>query len=212
MTSRTRSSRTKPTPPAPEPMPEVAEPATPRSPLFIPPEELPEPMPEATFRTTEDSPTPPLSLSNDQSGPAGAGSGSPFGTPSTADPSAKPAKPKLTRAALRGYARKAVQAVGGFVGQRLTQPDSIGRQYGLWVPDGEDVEAVADPVAGIVARRIPDKAARALNPDVEDGFALLLAIAQYVGKQLQKKAALQKMYADQGPADMTAGDVEAVPA
>jgi hypothetical protein len=214
MTSRTpRSTRNKPTPPAPQPIPEAVE-DSPRSPLFLDPE----PMGAADLQAREDrilaqtAETDRQLSDSPQNGPVAADSGSPFGTLSTETPNAKPAKPKLTRAALRGYARKAVELAGGVVAQMMTKPDTYERQIGLWVPDESDVQAVADPVAGLVSRRIPDKVAGALNPDVEDGFALAIALVQYVGKQLAKKAALRASLADQGPADMTAGDVEAVPA
>lgn len=208
MTSRTRSSRTKPQPPAPAPTPEVAEAAVPTSPLFMQPEH-PEPMPEAT--TEDSSPLPPPLSSNDPSGPIAADSGSPFGTPSTADPAAKPAPRRITRASVRKYAGIAVAMVLGYVAETLTKPDTIERQNRLWEPDEEDVLDMADPVAGLVARRIPQSAGAALNPDVEDGFMLALALSKYLGKQWQRRQAIKAALAAQ-PADMTADDVLGAPA
>jgi len=204
MTSRTRNSNRKPAP-APHPTPEPAE--SPTSPLFLqPPEDLADPMPAATM-TDSSSPLPPSSSSS-PNGAGDAGSVSPFGTPSIADPSEKadpglPKQKRFTKAALRGYATKAVKYAGALVAGALTHPDSIERAAGLWQLDDDDVRDISDPVAGLVARRMPSKAGGALNPDVEDGFMLALALAAYVGKQLQRKAELRALYVDQGPQDMT---------
>lgn len=200
MTNRARSSNRKPTP-APHPAPEPAA-ESPTSPLFLqPPEDQAEPMPAATM--TEDSSPLPPSSSSSPNADAGAVSASPFGTPSTADPSAKPAPKKLTRAALRGYATKAVAFAGGLVAAALTKPDTIERAAGLWVPDEDDVRDISDPVAGLVSRRMPSKVAGAMNPDVEDAFVLALALAAYIGKQIQRAAELRAAYADLPTPDMT---------
>lgn len=209
MTSRPRSNRAKPQPAAPAPTPEAVEVVPPRSPLFMDPE----PMPEATISTPADPQDLPPWSSSDPSSPVAAPD-SPFGTPSTADPNAKtnPTPPKrITRASVRKYAGIAVAMVLGYVAETLTKPDTIERQNNLWQPDDEDVKDMADPVAGLVARRIPQSAGKVMNPDVEDGFVLAFAFAKYVGKQWQRRQAIKAVLAAQ-PADMTAGDVEAVPA
>jgi hypothetical protein len=135
--------------------------------------------------------------------------GSPSDTPSTDNPN-KPAK--LTRASVRGYAKKLLVAAGKYAQGRLTAPNSPERMEGLWLPDDDDVKDVADPVAGLVMRRIPSRAGGIVaNPDVEDGLVLLLAVVAYVGKQLEKKDRIRQLYTQVTP-DMTADDVEAVPA
>jgi hypothetical protein len=213
MPSNPRSrARTKATPPAPEPTP--APPADPpASPLFMQPAEPPADLPEGLTQERADrimegvmeSPSLPQWSSSGPSDTAAA-DGSPSGTLSTAD---KPAKPKLTKAALRGYAQKAVKAVGGFVAGRLAPYGSMEHQAGLWAPDDDDVRDIADPVAGLVVRRLPAKAAGALNPDVEDAFALVAALVQYVGKQLQKRELIRAALADQPTPDLT-GEPETV--
>lgn len=144
------------------------------------------------------------------SGPNGLGSGldrpgSPSGIPST------PSKPpKITRKALREYAGKVIDKAGELACHLLTARDSIEREMGLWRPDEEDRRDIADPLAGLASRRVPDGPAG--NPDVVDGFALALALFAYVGKQLARRAELRTQ-APQAPAipDMTedAGDVAA---
>ncbi|NUP79733.1 MAG: hypothetical protein HOV96_19530 [Nonomuraea sp.] len=209
MTSRPRSNRAKPQPPAPAPIPE-AEVVLPRSPLFLDPE-------PAELGITEEHTTPPVEVNppwsnSDPSSPAAAPD-SPFGTPSTADPSAKKADPprRITRASVRKYAGIAVAMVLGYVADTLTKPDSIERHAGMWQPDDEDLTDMADPVAGLVARRIPQSAGKVINPDVEDGLVLALALTKYLGKQWQRRQAIKAALAAQ-PVDLTAGDVEAVPA
>lgn len=200
--------RTKATPAPPEDS--SSKPAG--SPLFLPPED-----PPATFEmsparverileaVTEGAPP---SSTTDLSDALGPGPVLPSGTPSTDNPN-KPAK--LNRASLRGYARKAIVAAGKFAQARLTLPDSPERMEGMWVPDDDDVNDIANPVAGLVARRLPQRAGGVIaNPDVEDGITLFLAVVAYVGKQLERRDRVRQYYAAMTP-DMTA-DAEAVPA
>jgi hypothetical protein len=186
--SRARSASRKPTPAAVVPSPEPAEPPA-TSPLFLPPEDLPPAelttLPES-LQPADSSFSPPSSQP-----PAGEDSASPSATPSTpAD--TKPTKaPRITRAGIRKHVRAAVAFAGVRVHAVLTAQDPYGKQAGLWMPDPDDVDAIAEPAAGLIARRLPDKVGGAMgNPDVEDGIALLFALADYIGKQLGKRAEL----------------------
>lgn len=135
--------------------------------------------------------------------------GSPSVTPST---DSKPT-PKVTRGSIRKYAKLVVAAAGKYAQQRLTLPDSPERAAGLFVPDDEDVADIADPVAGLVSRRIPTRAGGAvMNPDVEDGIVLLVALVAYVLKQVERREQLRRLYAQEFPPDRTRDDAEPVPA
>lgn len=190
MTSPSRSTRSRRPgkPPTPGPEAPAAEEAPTRSPIFLPPEDLPAPAP-----TMAPEPPPLLAEPLPSSSPlpslpdAGHGSESPSDTRST-PPDSSPAKaPKLTRAGLRKFARRAVEMAGVGLAAWLTAAQSIEREERLWVPDDEDVEAIAEPIAGLAARRLPDKlGGAAANPDVEDGLALVVALGEYLGKQWGK--------------------------
>jgi hypothetical protein len=203
------STRTKPSPATPPADPAVDS-SNKTSPLFLPPEDLPPAPPPFEMsqaredRIMEGVMEAPSSLP----GPivAGPAAGSPSNTPSTDKPA------KVTRAGIRGYARKVIVAAGKFAQARLTAPDSPERFEGLWLPDDDDVKDIADPVAGLLVRRIPTRAGGVVaNPDVEDGLVLLLAVVAYVGKQLERKDRIRQLYTQQTPPDMTA-DPDAVAA
>lgn len=204
MTSPARASRSRRKPTGPE-IPPAAEESPRTSPLFLPPEDLPAEM------TTDPEPLPPSSNPS-PSDLAGAVSESPSGTPSTPGDSKPADPPKLTRRALRGYASKAIVSAGRFAQSLLTARESAERAEGVWLPDEEDVRDMADPVAGLVSRKLPAKlGGAAANPDVEDGIALALALFAYVGKQLERRAEIRARYVDAAP-DMTPADAELVPA
>jgi hypothetical protein len=210
MTSpRPARTRSKATPPA-----DQAEDNTSKgNPLFLPPADPPAPLPQGLpphlqpANPAEINYAPPSSMSD----PSGDGPvvGSPSVTPST---DKAPAPPKVTRGNIRKYAKMLIVAAGKYAQQRLTEPDSIERQAGLFMPDDEDVTDIADPVAGLVSRRMPSRAGGVVgNPDIEDGFVLVVAIVAYVMKQVEQRQRLRQLYAQVTP-DLTANDVEAVPA
>lgn len=206
MTSRARSVPTRATPAPP------AEPAEGKTnPLFLPPEDLPPTLPQGLppHLQAEKPPQvfrdPPSSMTDP--GDAVPVVGSPSVTPSTDKPPSK-----ITRGGIRKYAKRLVMVAGKIAQQRLTMPDSIERADNLWMPDEEDAQDIANPIAGLVARRIPAGAAGASgNPDVEDGIFLLVAVVAYVLKQVERRQSLRQLYSQVTP-DLTANDVEAVPA
>jgi hypothetical protein len=130
----------------------------------------------------------------------------PWSTDGPADPSSVPVEPsdtpstgssvKLSKAGLRaalgtGF-RQACRVLAGFVAIEEE------RELGVWVPDEEDVADVSRPATNIVYRRLPDDAK---GGDVIDLFALGLAVVAYVGKNLQRRAAVRthlRLQAEQG--------------
>lgn len=194
--ARSRSRRQPPQPPAAPPA-EVLTDRPPASPLFTAPEDLPTP-PEAMDHPH---PLPPSSDPGDLSVNA-PDRGSPSATPSTDE---QKKTPRLGKAALRRLAERAVLRAGAIVHVALTVAGTLESQMGLWVPDQEDVADIADPIAGLVGRRIP--AGTGKNPDLEDGLMLAAAIATYIGKQLALRTQLRAAAAAV-PVDQTAGDVQ----
>lgn len=103
---------------------------------------------------------------------------------------------KLSKAGLRtglgtGF-RQICKLVAAFIA------DQEERELGLWQPDPDDVDDIAAPAANIVYRRLPDEAR---GGDVIDIMALGLAVAGYVGKNLQHRAqirAVRRLQAAQG--------------
>lgn len=69
------------------------------------------------------------------------------------------------------------------------------RQYGLWQPEPDDIEDVARPVTNLVYRRLPEEAR---GGDAIDLIALGLALAGYVGKNLQRRAVLRAYLQENG--------------
>lgn len=193
---RSRSRNRPPSPPAEQPVPVLTD-TPPASPLFQAPQDLPTP-PEAMDHPH---PLPPLSAPVDL--PASVDSpASPSGTPSTDEPKKTP---RLGRAALRRFAERAVLRAGLVAHVALTVAGSLEEQNNLWMPDHEDVTDIADPIAGLVGRRIPTGTSK--NPDLEDGIMLVIAVATYIGKQLTTRAQLRAAAAAM-PVDQTAGDVQ----
>lgn len=99
----------------------------------------------------------------------------------------------------------AVQTAGGMAHTLLTVEGTPERAVGLYLPDEDDVAAVAEPLAGLASRRMPEGAE---NPDVSDIVRLALGLVGYIAKQLQKRASvvrqehLEEQYA--GDADQEA--------
>jgi hypothetical protein len=98
---------------------------------------------------------------------------------------------KVTRRLKRSLlptARTMVTAVGAAVHQALTVDGSLERQHELYLPDEDDVEAIAEPLASLASRRLPEGAG---DPDVEDLISLAFGVAGYVVKQLQLRAQIR---------------------
>lgn len=98
---------------------------------------------------------------------------------SSADPaSVKP----LTARAQRAAARQAVKVAGSMAHTMLAR-DEAAQAVGLFLVDDETAAQIGDPLARIVARRAPLDGAVA-NPDVADGIAAMLGVANFVSKQI----------------------------
>lgn len=169
--------------PSPSPMSTTSRlfapiPSSSPSPEDSPPSQSQSPGPDA-LRSSTDAPADPSS-----------GLAEPSDTPSTGS-GVKLSKAGL-RAALGTGFRQACRVLAGFVA--IEQE----RELGVWVPDDEDVADVSRPATNIVYRRLPDDAK---GGDVIDLFALGLAVAAYLGKNLQRRAVVRahlRMQAEQG--------------
>jgi hypothetical protein len=82
----------------------------------------------------------------------------------------------------------AVMTFGGIAHEYLTVDGTIERQEGLYLPDEDDVDAIATPLSGLAARRVPADAA---NPDIADLIGLLIGVGGYVVKQLRRRRELR---------------------
>lgn len=98
------------------------------------------------------------------------------------------------REEIKPHAEKAVNGVGELLNSRLTVPNSPERQVGLYLPDAEDVENIADPLAGLVSRRVPTGAG---SPDVADLFNLAAGIVGWALKQRKLRRELRRALAEQ---------------
>ena len=84
-------------------------------------------------------------------------------------------------------------AIGGGV-RRLCRlvavlaADEEDRALGLWAPDPEDIEDIAEPAANLVYRRVPEEAR---GGDALDLIQLALAVAGYVGKNIQRRSVIR---------------------
>jgi hypothetical protein len=111
-------------------------------------------------------------------------------------PSTKGSGVKVSKAGLRtgigaGF-RSVCKLVASFVA------DEEERDQGLWTPDEDDVADISAPAANIVYRRLPEEAR---GGDVIDLMALGLALAGFVGKNLQHRAqirTIRRLQAAQG--------------
>ena len=99
---------------------------------------------------------------------------------SSADPaSARP----LTKKAQQLAARQAVKIAGSMAHQYLAR-DEAAQAVGLFLVDDESAEQIGDPLARIMARRVPADGAMA-NPDVADGIFAMLGVANFVRKTIE---------------------------
>lgn len=152
----------------------------------------PEPMeaPKSTFLFQEPSASHPSPLEADpQSTSPDEG---PLSDP--ADDSASAARsilgksPKKLRRDFLPHVKTAVSAIGQVLHQVLTAEDSLERDALLYVPDDDDVQAIAEPIAGLASRRLPEGAA---DPDAADLIALAIGLGGYVVKQLTLRAQIR---------------------
>jgi CO/xanthine dehydrogenase Mo-binding subunit len=95
-----------------------------------------------------------------------------------------------SRATIREAIAAAVRAATSFLNEHATR-DELERNEGVWLADDQDVDGVADPVSGIVARR--GGLGAAASPDVADAIVGLIAFATYVAKQLALRSRLRRI-------------------
>lgn len=107
------------------------------------------------------------------------------------------------RRELKPVVATAVETAGGIANAVLTAEDSLERQADLYLPDPDDVEAIAEPLAGLASRRVP---AGPENPDVADLIGLAFGLVGYVVKQLRKRAAIKAAQLPPAPVDHTPDD------
>lgn len=98
---------------------------------------------------------------------------------------------KARARALLPTIRRGLRTIGNTANQLLTVEGSAEHAYDLYVPDAEDVEAIAVPLAGLASRRVPAEAA---NPDVTDLVGLAMGVLSYAVKQLRKRALINATY------------------
>lgn len=159
-----------------------------------------EPDPTSTLlfgQTTPESPTLPPSY-GDGSDPSHAGDADPdsWGRSTGSEPElGADGFARGWRARARAFlptARRGVIAVGGVVHQALTVEGTPENDLGLYLPDEDDVEAIATPLAGLAARRVPAEAA---NPDITDLIGLAFGVVGYVLKQLAQRDSIRRQVA-----------------
>lgn len=178
-------------------------PFNPPEPVEIGVPEEPEPM--SPLFSHSPSPNPDPSYSSPSPDPSPSEPGDDFGSdPRSTDGPRLPGFASTWRKRKRDLiapAKAAVATAGGVAHQLLTVDGTAERHAGLFLPDEEDLDAIAEPLAGLASRRVPDGAE---NPDVTDVIGLLLGVVGYVVKQLSKRAALRNTFAGQfdpeGPA------------
>ena len=86
------------------------------------------------------------------------------------------------RTAIGGGVRRLCRLVAVFAA------DEEERALGLWAPDPEDIEDIAEPAANLVYRRVPEEAR---GGDALDLIQLALAVAGYVGKNVQRRSLIR---------------------
>lgn len=105
---------------------------------------------------------------------------------------------------LRELGRGVVEAAGKVAHVVLTSRGSAERDFGLWLPDDDDVENIAEPAARLAARRVPDVVSD--NPDATDLAELAAALLGYVTKNLADRRDLRDVPAP----DVVDGEVDQV--
>jgi hypothetical protein len=120
---------------------------------------------------------------------------------SSADPgSVRP----LTAKAQKLAARQAVKIAGSMAHQYLAR-DEAAKAVGLYLVDDEVAEQIGDPLSRIMARHSPADGAMA-NPDVADGIAAMLGVANFVRITIEKSSAAAAVRVQQS-GDLGAVDV-----
>jgi hypothetical protein len=174
------------------PMSDPASPASvPTSSLFLQP--TPSSPPSSSSTTGPTSPSRPGdAVTGDwSSAAAGSESTATYGsgaTPSTGDPG--PAGPSPTsKAGIRAVVRQAVKTVTGLAAGFLVL-DEEEKEEGLWRADEDDLTDISNPASRLIYRRLPDDAKSGSDPI--DLLQLAVAVAGYVGKNLQRRGFLRQ--------------------
>lgn len=175
------------TSPAPEPAPPPEQPTSPPSPPAAPRRRSPRRPPLFTGDPTPSpsAPSPPLDPPAHREGSA------------SESPDAERAKdpgpgPRASSVSLtdRRQLKKALKAAVRTVGARLNAlAEELERDAGVWIADEQDQEGMAEPASSLIARHSD----LAVNPDVADALALLIAVADYASKHLDLKAKIRRL-------------------
>lgn len=104
---------------------------------------------------------------------------------SSASRAANEATTRLVEGTMRGLVLQAGALANGY----LAPPEEAA--HGLYLTDEDDAAAIGEPLAGIVARRVPDVPG-AGNPDVADAIAAAVGLLVFGLKQLTLKLELRK--------------------
>jgi hypothetical protein len=127
-------------------------------------------------------------------GPAAADSEGPWSDPESAGDVDEPrkrsgssrtsssAEVKANQAALEGMVGQGVE-VAGNVAHTYATRDELERHFGLYLTDEQDQAGIAKPAARLLSRHTGGDLA---NPDLNDGLGILMALANYVIKQVVK--------------------------
>lgn len=185
--------------------------------LFLQPVSPPPPDPSST-NPSDESPTATSSPTTDlptdawSDGSAAGGETSDPGPSESSDPRSTGDLPKGSMGSRRELAKV---TAGGFT--LLTNAaheilaDDEEKAYGLYLPNVEEVQLVADSTAGLLSRRVP---AGVGSPDMTDLLTLGLTLAGYVTKHFRLRREIRRARAGAivaAPADQ-GDDVTAYPA
>lgn len=182
--------------PNPTPSPTPPAPTTLASRLFSPrTESAPSPTSDPTPEPTSPAETPAeATWSTSASAAPAPAPAEPSDTPSTGRSSGRVTKAGL-RIAVGGGFRRVARLVAVFAA------DEVERGYGLWAPNDDEVQDIAEPAANLIYRRLPDEAR---GGDTIDVIQLGLGLVAYVGRQLQLRVALRHLRnGDQDQAEPT---------
>lgn len=127
-------------------------------------------------------------------GPAAVESEGPWSDPESADDvdgkprrtgssrTSSPAEVRANLAAFEGMVEQGVE-MGGEALHALRVRDELERQVGLYLTDEQDQRGIAKPAARLMSRHSDGDLG---NPDLNDGLGILMALANYVIKQVAK--------------------------
>jgi len=125
-------------------------------------------------------------------------------TTSTGSSAGKPGL-KLGKSAMRATAAKGVIIGSGMLHRMATRAETLQREAGLYLADGEDAENIGHPIGDIIARR-GGVAGKALSPDANDALSAVMGLAGYMSKQIALQMQIAQVQQAQqgvtGPVDV----------